>query len=91
MQWKPTTQLEISEKKYQMIKRLLIGIISLFLLLYLMSCTRIEYVKPIAPDCGVIETNGDLLDCYIKQRKTLKINFEGFVQEMDRRPSQEQS
>lgn len=74
MNWRPTTQSKISEKKYQMIKRLLIGTISLFLLLYLMSCTRIEYVKPIAPDCGVMVKNGDLLDCYIKQSKALKGN-----------------
>lgn len=36
-----------------------------------MSCTSVEYIKPIAPDCGVIETNGDLLDCYIKYRNVL--------------------
>lgn len=36
-----------------------------------MSCTSVEYIKPIAPDCGVMKTNGDLMDCYIKYRNTL--------------------
>ena len=43
----------------------------LSLAVLLMSCTSVEYIKPIAPDCGVIETNGDLLDCYIKYRNVL--------------------